>query len=151
MSQFPITERQIQNGEKLVRLFDANHVPLESAFWVLHPSGKWMLALFSSALPGPKDFFEKLQHMLGSQPDLRPVAEDIAYFPPTSPLPRLAGMMFRTSPTSIGSNFSYGNAVGGIVLPPMVIYRNAPPLENASTPAAQIAATGGEDAKAGSS
>jgi len=124
----------IRDGEELLRAVDREGTPLESAFWMWHAEeGAWALHLQSSKYPNPLRFLQFIQS-IGKTIPRKLALTLIVPVSPESPLPHLIGVMFRTDPQGIQQISSWGNSINGVILPPMLIYRNSPlaPTSNAS-------------------
>ncbi len=119
-----LTEEQISSGKLLLEALDRSGMAIKSAFWFYRPEAlDWKLGISAAHRVSPREFYTRIQRIMGLLPENRLSLEHLAVFRPDAPLVRLLRDVIRVDQANGGVRLS-GNVVNGVRLPDMVVYRS---------------------------
>lgn len=120
-----LTEEKICSGQSLIEALDASGLDITAAYWFRDgENGSWKLGISERHLSNPRDFYRKVQKVMAHSDSNDLPLDDIVAVVSKSPILRLLASVFKTG-RRICRIPSSNNAVKGVLLPDMLIYRVA--------------------------
>ena len=120
-----LTDEKIRSGQSLIEALDAAGLDITAAYWFRETdNGSWKLGISERNLSNPRDFYKKVQKVMTRSDTSDLSLDDIVAVVSKSPVLRLLGSVFKTG-RSIRKIEFLNNAVNGVLLPDMLIYRVA--------------------------
>lgn len=126
MDKTALVERDIKEGEKLIRTLDRADIPVEAALWFyMAESERWRLLIATRLVDerGPREAYAVIRRaleQLPSRPEIR--LPQISVVSPEDDLIQLLRAAIKTGPGIGGIRFT-GNVINGVFIDDAYIYR----------------------------
>ncbi len=126
MDKTPLVDKDIQEGERLIKTLDERDFGVHSAFWFYLPKpNEWRLVIVTDLVDelGPREAYARLQREISKiQPELDLTIRNISMISPKADLIQLLRRAIKTGRSISHTRFT-ANVINGVLIDDAYLYR----------------------------